>query len=420
MQKFLFIDRDGTIIVEPPIDFQVDSLEKLSFYPKIIRNLYRISQEMPYQFVMVTNQDGLGTISFPEEDFLKPHLKMLETLENENIFFKEILIDRTFPHENAITRKPNTGLLTHYLADKNCDLGNSFVIGDRITDMQLAYNMGAKGILIGNPSHDWDFPSVGVEECVSLISMDWDEIYHFLALENNLYSTPLITPKEEKDFLQMQKENNQTENLLIPKLNPKETKENFEKNRTAHIIRNTSETEIEISINLDGTGKYNLVTGVHFFDHMLIQIAKHAKVDLEGNIKGDLYIDEHHTIEDIGIALGEAFLKALGDKRGIARYGHFTLPMDESQAQVALDFSGRSFFKWKDEFKREKVGEMPVEMVKHFFESFANNVRMNLHISVTGENDHHQIEAIFKAFAKAIKMAIKIEGTEIPSSKGIL
>ncbi len=415
MQKLLFIDRDGTIINEPPIDFQVDSLEKLSFYPKVIRNLYRISQEMPYQFVMVTNQDGLGTASFPEEDFLKPHLKMLEILENEHIFFNEILIDRTFAHENAPTRKPHTGMLTHYLMSNEYDLPNSYVIGDRMTDMQLAYNIGAGGILIGDPNQDWHFPSPQVENCIGLISTDWDEIYAFLALETNIL--PL---KEEEKIHEKKSENNyEIQQFENKEKNLETTQENLP-TRTAHIIRSTSETQIDIFVNLDGTGKYEFQTGVHFFDHMLIQIAKHAKIDILGTVKGDLWIDEHHTIEDIGIALGEAFRKALGDKRGLSRYGHFTLPMDEAQAQVALDFSGRSFLKWSDNFKREKVGEMPVEMVKHFFESWAFNAHANLHVSVVGDNDHHQIEAIFKAFAKSVKMAIKVEGNEIPSSKGIL
>jgi imidazoleglycerol-phosphate dehydratase/histidinol-phosphatase len=383
MKKVLFIDRDGTIIIEPPVTQQVDSLEKLEFYPKVIRNLHKIVTEMDYELVMVTNQDGLGTISFPEDDFWLPHNKMLNVLAGEGIEFAKIHIDRSFEHENSPNRKPRTGMLQEYIQNSHYDLANSFVIGDRITDLQLAYNLGAKGILVGEPGNDWVFPSEKVEDVIALISPDWDEIYEFLKLESQISA-----PHE----------------------------------RVAHINRKTNETQISIHLNLDGEGKAELNTGIGFFDHMLEQVAKHAKVDLQIQVKGDLHIDEHHTIEDTGIALGEAFLKALGNKRGIERYGHFNLPMDETLAQVALDFSGRPWLIWQAEFKREKVGGMPTEMFGHFFKSFSDNAKCNLHIKVEGDNEHHKIEAIFKAFARSIKMAVKrdLNNMELPSTKGLL
>lgn len=363
-KKVLFIDRDGTLIVEPPTDFQVDSLEKLEFLPYVISSLQKIAQEGDYELVMVTNQDGLGTTSFPEETFWPAHQKMLKTLENEGIRFAAVHIDRTFAHENAPTRKPGTGMLQSYMAP-GYDLANSYVIGDRITDVQLAANLGAQAIFIGEQA---------VAEA-ALCTTDWREIARFLQMPP----------------------------------------------RVAAVERITKETQIRVRLNLDGKGKAKVRTGIGFFDHMLDQIAKHGGCDLEIEVNGDLHIDEHHTIEDTGLALGEAFLKALGDKKGIRRYG-FLLPMDESLAQVAIDFSGRNWLVWEAEFKREKIGEMPTEMFFHFFKSFTDTSKSNLNIKVEGQNEHHKIEAIFKAFAKAVQMAVarKPGDDQIPSTKGIL
>lgn len=373
MQKVLFIDRDGTIIVEPPIDFQIDSLEKLEFLPKALSNLRKISEETDYELVMVTNQDGLGTDSFPEETFWPAHLKMMKTLEGENIHFKNVCVDRTFEHENAPTRKPQTGLLTQYI-EGDYDLENAYVLGDRLSDMQLAVNLGAKGILILN-----EMPETITEEqrnATALVTTDWDKIYEFLQLPA----------------------------------------------RKATVQRNTKETEISVELNLDGTGQANMNTGLGFFDHMLDQLAKHSGADISISVKGDLHIDEHHTIEDTALALGEAFLIALSDKRGTNRYG-FLLPMDEALAQVAIDFSGRPWLVWEADFKREKIGEMPTEMFMHFFKSFADTSKCNLNIKCEGDNEHHKIEAIFKAWAKAIKMAVKRDVkamNDLPSTKGVL
>ncbi len=362
MKKALFIDRDGTIIIEPE-DEQIDSLEKLEYYPKVFQYLSRIAKELEYELVMVTNQDGLGTESFPEDTFWPAHNKMLKALENESIVFDEILIDRSFAHENLYTRKPRTGLVTHYMRG-GYDLENSFVIGDRETDVELAKNMGAKSILLNNIDNT----------DATLITTDWGEIYSFLKSEP----------------------------------------------RKGRIVRKTSETNISVEVNLDGTGKSNISTGLGFFDHMLEQIARHGGIDLLIKSEGDLHIDEHHTIEDVGIALGAAFVQALGKKKGIARYG-FLLPMDECLVQSAIDFGGRPWLVWEAEFKREKVGDMPTEMVMHFFKSFSDNALCNLNIKAEGENDHHKIEAIFKAFAKAIKMAVKQGDSEgIPSTKGTI
>jgi len=363
-KKVLFIDRDGTIIKEPPTDYQVDSLEKLEFIPKAISNLRKIAEELDYELVMVTNQDGLGTDSFPEKDFWPAQFKMLKTLEQENIFFTEIHIDKTFEHENAETRKPRTGLLTQYFSEEY-DLANSFVIGDRVTDIQLADNLGSKAIFIG------DF-----QESASLSTKDWDEIYSFL------------------------------------KMPP----------RKAEVKRTTSETDIHINLNLDGSGQCKIKTGLHFFDHMLEQLGKHGSTDLEITVNGDLHIDEHHTIEDTALALGEAYLKALGDKKGIYRYG-FLLPMDDVLAQVAIDFGGRPWLMWEADFKREKVGDMPTEMFYHFFKSFSDTAKCNLNIKAEGANEHHKIEAIFKALARAIKMAVQKDPrniNQLPSTKGVL
>lgn len=375
-QKVLFIDRDGTIIIEPKDDFQVDSFEKLSFLPDAISALKKIAQESDYKLVMVTNQDGLGTKAFPEKNFWPVHNLMLDILKNENIIFEDIFIDKTFAKDNAPTRKPNTGLLTKYLDTTKYDLENSFVIGDRLTDIQLAKNLGSKGILIGRSADKTDDNKLNQNELKNSIALktdNWNEIASFLT----------------------------------------------NKNRTASIIRNTNETKINIAINLDGKGKADIKTGLHFFDHMLEQLAKHSGCDMQIKVKGDLHIDEHHTIEDTAIALGEAFHQALGNKKGIGRYG-FLLPMDDVLAQVAIDFSGRSWLVWKVKFSREKVGDMPTEMFYHFWKSFSDAAKCNLNIKAKGENEHHKIEAIFKAVAKSIKMAVKVEGTDLPSTKGML
>lgn len=373
MKKILFIDRDGTIIVEPPVDFQVDSLEKLAFLPKAISNLRKIADEAGFELVMVTNQDGLGTDSFPENTFWPAHNKMMETLENENIHFVEVHIDRTFEHENAPTRKPRTGLLEKYFDESVYDLKNSFVLGDRLTDVQLAINLGAKAIYLGNQTAE----STEIENAIALHSNDWDEIYQFLRLPE----------------------------------------------RIASVERITKETQIWVTLNLDGKGKSNIETGLGFFDHMLDQLAKHSGADLTVKVNGDLHIDEHHTIEDTALALGEAYLKALGDKKGITRYGFYLLPMDEALVHAAIDFSGRNWMVWDAKFSREKIGEMPTEMFFHFFKSFTDTAKCNLNIKAEADNEHHKIEAIFKAFAKAIKMATKREIKDLdilPSTKGVL
>ncbi len=383
MKRILFIDRDGTIIVEPPEDHQVDSLEKLEFLPKVIHHLYRIHQELDYELVMVTNQDGLGTTSFPEDDFWTPHNKMMHILEKEEIEFLAVHIDRTFEHENAPTRKPRTGMLEEYIVNPEYDLVNSFVIGDRISDMQLAYNLGARGILISDPSQDLNLPDPAVEEVIELITTDWSEIYQFLSLEEGLLQKP---------------------------------------ERTASIHRKTKETDIQITLNLDGQGQAQIQTGIGFLDHMLEQLAKHAQCDLVIKAEGDLHIDEHHTIEDTAITLGQVFQEAIGNKIGMERYGFYLLPMDEALAQVAIDFSGRPWLVWKADFRREKVGGFPTEMMAHFFKSFSDHALCTLNIQVEGQNEHHMIEAIFKAWARAIKMAIQRDphSKELPSTKGLL
>ncbi len=362
MKKVLFIDRDGTLVIEPPIDYQLDSLEKLEFYPGVFQGLSKIVSELDYELVMVTNQDGLGTESFPEDTFWPAQHKIIQAFKNEGIFFNEILIDKSFPEDNAPTRKPKTGLLNKYIFG-NYDLSNSFVIGDRATDIKLAYNLNAQGIFIGESNKD-----------AILSTTSWDDIYTYLK------SVP----------------------------------------RKASVTRTTSETNITASINLDGTGLSKLNTGIGFFNHMLEQLAKHGTIDLELNVLGDLEIDEHHTIEDVAITLGDAFLKALGTKKGIERYG-FLLPMDDCLAQVAIDFGGRPWLVWEADFKREFIGEMPTEMFMHFFKSFSDAAKCNLNIKAEGDNEHHKIEAIFKAFAKAIKMAVnKTNNYSIPSTKGAL
>jgi imidazoleglycerol-phosphate dehydratase/histidinol-phosphatase len=362
MKKVLFIDRDGTIIAEPE-DEQVDSFEKMAFLPSVITCLSKIARETDYELVMVTNQDGMGTVSFPEETFWPVQNKMLQILKGEGIVFTEIFIDSSMPSDNAPTRKPGTAMLTRYLAG-GVDLNASFVIGDRLTDIELAKNLGCKSIFITSEK------SPSADFCTS----NWNEIYSFLK----------------------------------------------QKPRSAGIERNTSETRIRIDLNLDGTGKSSISTGIGFFDHMLEQIAKHGNIDLTIKVAGDLHIDEHHTVEDVAITLGEAMLKALGGKKGIERYG-FVLPMDDCLARVALDFGGRPWIVWEVEFLREKIGEMPAELFFHFFKSFSDNARCNLNIMAEGENEHHKIEAIFKAFAKAIKMAVKqTDNYNLPSTKGKL
>ena len=363
-KKVLFIDRDGTIIKEPPTDFQVDSLEKLEFVPKAISNLRKIAEDCNYELVLVSNQDGLGTDSFPEKDFWPAQFKMLKTLEQENIHFAAIHIDRSFEHEQAPTRKPRTGMLTAYLSE-DYDLANSFVIGDRITDIQLAQNLGAKSIFIGETQPEATFST-----------QDWDEIYAFLSLPP----------------------------------------------RKATVNRKTSETDISIELNLDGSGACSISTGLHFFDHMLEQLGKHGSTDLSIQVKGDLHIDEHHTIEDTALALGDAYAKALGDKKGIYRYG-FLLPMDDALAQVAIDFGGRPWLVWDASFNREKVGDMPTELFFHFFKSFSDAAKCNLNIQISGDNEHHKIEAAFKGLARAIKMAVQRDPrnlNQLPSTKGVL
>ena len=375
MKRALFIDRDGTLVIEPPVDYQLDSLEKLVFYPKVFRNLYFIRKQLDFEFVMVTNQDGLGTDSFPEDTFWPVHDKMLKTLEGEGIRFDDILIDRSFPEENSPNRKPRTGMLGRYLSGEY-DLANSYVIGDRLTDMQLAANLGAKGI--------WLRPD--------------DVEARQLLTENTAISPVLIT--DDWDRI--------TEYL-------------FAGERRTTIRRTTKETDIFVEVNLDGHGRTEISTGLGFFDHMLDQIGKHSGIDLTVRVKGDLEVDEHHTIEDTAIALGEALLKALGDKRGIERYG-YCLPMDDCLCSVALDFGGRPWLVWDAAFHREKVGDMPTEMFLHFFKSLSDAARMNLNIKAEGTNEHHKIEGIFKALARSIKMAIRrdIYRYELPSTKGAL
>lgn len=375
MKRALFIDRDGTLVMEPPVDYQLDSLEKLEFYPKIFRNLYFIRKQLPYEFVMVTNQDGLGTPSFPEEIFWPAHSKMMQALIGEDIYFEDVLIDRSFPEDNSPGRKPRTGMLTKYM-DGSYDLENSFVIGDRLTDVELAKNLGAKAIwLYDGEDAEVLLESKGLKTSCVFRSTDWDKITEFL----------------------------------------------FAGERKAIVQRTTKETDIYVEINLDGKGHADISTGLGFFDHMLDQIGKHSGMDLTVKVKGDLEVDEHHTIEDTAIALGEAIYKALGSKRGIERYG-YSLPMDDCLCSVALDFGGRSWLVWDATFQREKVGDMPTEMFLHFFKSFSDAAHMNLNIKAEGENEHHKIEGIFKALARAIKMAIKrdIFNYELPSTKGLL
>jgi len=379
MKKILFIDRDGTLISEAT-DEQIDSFAKLEFYPKMLQYLPKMAKELDFELVMVSNQDGLGTAVYPEDTFWPVQNFILQTLNNEGIVFSDIVIDRTFAKDNAPTRKPGTALLTKYFDREKYDLKNSFVIGDRLNDVMLAKNLGAKAIWLNNHTNlgGSEFSNQKEEELKPVIALEtskWEKIYGFLKLGE----------------------------------------------RKVEHRRSTKETDIFIKLNLDGKGEAKVSTGLHFFDHMLDQIAKHGNIDLEIIAKGDLHIDEHHTIEDTGIALGEAFAQALGDKKGIGRYG-FLLPMDDCLAQVALDFGGRNWIVWDASFSREKIGEMPTEMFFHFFKSFSDAAKCNLNIKAEGENEHHKIEAIFKAFAKSIKMAVKrdVDNMVLPSTKGVL
>ena len=369
MKKILFIDRDGTLIKEPPVTFQIDSLNVFEFVPGVLRFLGAIARETDYELVMVTNQDGLGTASYPEETFLPLQQLMMRTLESEGIHFSAVHIDKSFPHENLPTRKPGTGMLKSYM-DGSVDLKNSYVIGDRLTDVMLAENLGAKCVFLKN----YDDPTPFAER-INCIANSWEEIYHYLRLPERQISHS----------------------------------------------RKTSETSVSIRLNLDGTGKYNIDSGLNFLDHMLEQLARHGHFDLDIAAKGDLHIDEHHTVEDIGITLGEAFSSALGDKRGIERYG-FCLPMDDCLAQTALDFGGRSWLVWDAEFKRERIGDVPTEMFHHFFKSFCDAARCNLNVKAEGSNEHHKIEAIFKSFSKSLKSAVKRnpDNLILPTTKGLL
>ena len=370
-KKVLFIDRDGTLVIEPPVDYQLDSFEKLEFYPKVFRNLYFIRQKLDFRFVMVTNQDGLGTASFPENTFWPVHDLVMNTFKGEGIEFDEVCIDRSFPEDNAPTRKPRTGMLAAYTDSHEYDLEGSYVIGDRATDVELARNLGCKAILL-QPDRSM-LEGTGLEDVCVLATTDWDRVAEFL----------------------------------------------FAGERTAEVRRTTKETDILVRLNLDGSGACDIHTGLGFFDHMLEQIGKHGGLDLTVHVKGDLQVDEHHTIEDTALALGECIRKALGDKRGIERYG-YCLPMDDCLCQVALDFGGRPWLVWDAEFKREKIGDLPTEMFFHFFKSLSDEARMNLNVKAEGVNEHHKIEGIFKALARSIRMAARrdVYHYEIPSSKG--
>ena len=375
-KRALFIDRDGTLVVEPPVDYQLDSFEKMEFVPGVIRNLAFIAEKLDYEFVMVTNQDGLGTNSFPTETFVGPHELMLKTFAGEGITFDDIIIDVTFEHENKPTRKPGTALLGKYTSG-DYDLAGSYVIGDRLTDMQLAHNLGAKGILLTADAikAEADIAAAALADDVALVATSWSRIADYLRGGS----------------------------------------------RTAHISRVTNETSIDVKVDLDGSGRCDISTGIGFFDHMLDQLGRHSGIDLAVKVKGDTWVDEHHTIEDTAIAVGEALLKALGDKRGIERYG-FVLPMDDCQCTVALDFGGRPWLVWDAQFSREKIGDMPTEMFLHFFKSLSDSARMNLYVSARGENEHHKIEGIFKALARSIRCAIRrdVFRYELPSTKGML
>lgn len=379
MRKLLFIDRDGTLIKEAPPTYQIDTFEKLVFYPDMFVWIKRIANELDYELVMITNQDGLGTATYPEEIFWPIQNFILKTLENEGVIFSNIHIDKTYASENAPTRKPATGMLMQYLNNPEYDIEGSFVIGDRVTDVQLAKNLGCKAIWINNDASlgaaEITNDITSLQSTIALETSNWKSIYEFLKLGQRI----------------IQHE------------------------------RNTNETKIQLRMNLDGKANAQINTGLNFFNHMLEQLSRHSGIDITLKSEGDLHIDEHHTIEDTAITLGEAFAKALGNKKGIERYG-FTLPMDDCLAQVAIDFGGRNWLVWHSEFKREKIGDMPTEMFYHFFKSFSDAAKCNLYIKAEGENEHHKIESIFKALAKAIKAAIRRDpdNQQLPSTKGIL
>ena len=374
MKKALFIDRDGTLIKEPLVDYQVDSLEKLEFMPGVFRNLHKLRHFTDFELVVVSNQDGMGTEAFPEADFRAPHEKFLEAFRNEGVEFDALHMDPSLPEENSPNRKPRTGMLTSYLKG-GYDLENSFVIGDRTTDMELAQNLGARGILIGGEEVSSEAEADELAANADVICKDWDQVYRYIRSQQ----------------------------------------------RSATVLRSTNETKIFVRLSLDGEGHTQISTGLGFLDHMLDQIGRHGGLDLEVEVKGDLHVDEHHTIEDTAIALGEAFLQALGNKRGIERYA-FVLPMDDSLASVAIDFGGRPWIVWNAEFKREKIGDMPTEMFFHFFKSFSDAAKCNLNMEVKGDNEHHMIEGLFKAFARAVGKAVKLdpESMQLPTTKGML
>lgn len=373
-KRVIFLDRDGTLVKEPPVDFQLDRLEKLEFIPGVFRNVYKLRQHTSYELVLVSNQDGLGTSSFPLEDYKPVHEKILTAFKNEGVVFDNEHIDPSMPEENSPNRKPRTGMLGEYM-DGSYDLENSYVIGDRLTDIELAKNLGARGIYFATDSSASYLKDKGLDQWTDLVSDDWDEIYSFI-----------------RSGLRRSKK-----------------------------ARQTAETDIYVDISLDGQGKTNISTGIGFFDHMLDQLGRHGGMDLKVDVKGDLHVDEHHTIEDTAITLGEAFAEALGDKRGIERYA-FTLPMDDALVTVALDLGGRSWLEWDLTFKREKIGDFPTEMFFHFFKSFSDGAKCNLNIKAEGENEHHIAEAVFKGFARALKSAVKIdpENNALPTTKGKL
>lgn len=375
-KRVLFIDRDGTLVLEPPVDYQLDSLEKLEFYPGVFRNLHFIRTKLDFKLAIVSNQDGMGTASFPEENFWPAQKKILKAFENEGIVFDAIHIDSSLPEDNAPNRKPRTGMLQEYFTN-DYDLSGSFVIGDRLNDVKLANNLGCKAILLQKPSTELSekLKQAGFEAVCALVTDNWDDVTAYL----------------------------------------------FAGERMAVVTRKTHETDIYIELNLDGNGKTDIETGLEFFNHMLEQIGKHAGIDLTIKTKGDLQVDEHHTVEDTAIALGEALLIALGNKRGIERYG-YCLPMDDCLCSVALDFGGRPWLVWDAKFHRERVGDVPTELFLHFFKSLSDAAKMNLNIKAEGDNEHHKIEGIFKAFARSLKMAIRrdIYKYELPSTKGLL
>jgi imidazoleglycerol-phosphate dehydratase/histidinol-phosphatase len=374
MKRVIFLDRDGTLIKEPPDTLQVDTLNQLEFLPGVFRALYTLSKKTDYLLVIVSNQDGLGTESYPEENYIRVQEKMITYFRNEGIEFEDVHIDRSWPQDNLSTRKPGTGLLSKYM-DESYDLANSWVIGDRISDIQLARNIGAKGILIGDKNLLPLITKEGLNNSCKYIANSWEDILSY---------------------------------ILLPE-------------RTASYERNTKETQISVAINLDGEGKHSVNTGLGFFDHMLCQIAQHGGIDISINARGDLQVDEHHTIEDVAIALGEVFFKALGNKKGMERYG-FSLPMDDCEASVLIDFGGRPWIVWDVAFSREKIGDFPTEMFFHFFKSFSDNCRCNLNIKASGDNEHHKIEAVFKAFARSIRMAVRRDpySNALPTTKGVL